>query len=106
MTTYEEYSTKLISMIGLKGSPVGISYTDEPAEDAIEGKQWACYGLIKASKGNTVDLTIATSRCPGGTWYLGLGPEPEGENWKRLREFLVHGEKLCASYGALLRMMI
>jgi uncharacterized protein (DUF169 family) len=105
MTIYNEYSTKLKSMLKMKGSPVGISYTDEPATDAAEGKHWACYGLITASKGGTVDLNIKTSRCPGGTRQCGLGPAPSGPGWKALREFLVHGEKLCASYGALWRMM-
>jgi uncharacterized protein (DUF169 family) len=104
MTVYMEYSEKLKTMLGLRGSPVAITYTDEPAKDAEKGMHWACYGLIEASQGKTIDLNVETSRCPGGTWHCGLGPSPEGEGWKRLREFLVHGEKLCASYGALWRM--
>jgi uncharacterized protein (DUF169 family) len=104
MTAYEEYSTKLKPMLGLPVSPVAISYTDDAAEDAVEGQHWACYGLITASQGATVDLTPATCRCPGGILHLGLGPPLTGEGWKRLRDFLVSGEKLCASYGALLRM--
>ena len=104
MTIYEEYSTKLKSMLGMKSSPVSVTYTDTPAPDADGGKYWACYGLIVASQGKTVDLCLATSRCPGGTTHLGLGPAPKGPGYKHLRDFLVSGEKLCATYGALLRM--
>ena len=74
-------------MLEMRGSPVAVIYTDIPAEDAAEGKHPACYGLIDASKGKVIDMTRATSRCPGGTWHLGLGPQPSGEAWKGLKNF-------------------
>lgn len=106
MTIYEEYSKKLKSMLELRGSPVAIIYTDVAAEDAVDGKHPACYALIDASKGKVIDLNSETSQCPGGTWHLGLGPRPSGEAWKGLKEFLVNGEKLCASQGAFWRMLV
>lgn len=105
MTIYEKYSNKLKSMLELRGTPVAVIYTDIPAEDATEGKYQACYAWIEASKGKVIDLNCETSLCPGGTWHLGLGPSPKGEGWKRLKNFLVNGEKLCATQGAFWRMI-
>ena len=102
---WKEYSQKLKGVLGLKGSPVAITYSMEPAKNAESGKHWVCKAFLDARDGKTINLTKANSACNGGTWHLGLGPKAEGDADKALKKFLVNGEKLFCSIAAFNRAM-
>jgi uncharacterized protein (DUF169 family) len=102
---WQEYAGEISDVLGLKGSPVAITYSMEPPSAVAEGKHRVCDAFLRARDGATIDLTAATSACPGGTWHLGLGEAPKGEWDKALKEFLVHGEKLYCSIAAFHRAL-
>jgi len=70
---------------------------------AAEGKYRVCDAFLLARDGEVIDITASTSACPGGTWHLGLGERPTGDQDKALKEFLVDGEKLYCSIAAFHR---
>lgn len=100
-----EHSHRLKDMLGMKGSPVAITYSMEPASKSEPGKHSVCQAFLDARDGKTINLTRENSSCRGGTWHLGLGPKPEGDADKALKKFLVHGEKLFCSLAAFNRAM-
>ena len=100
---WKDYASEIKEVLGLEGSPVGITYSMEPPSSAASGKYRVCDAFLQARDGQVIDLTISTSACPGGTWHLGLGERPKGEGDKALKEFLVNGEKLYCSIAALHR---
>ena len=101
---WKEYSEKLKDLLKLKGSPIAVTYSASPAKDYKKGKCRACDALVLARDGQTVNLTKESSSCRGGTWSLGLAPQPSGDQFRALQKFLVEGEKLCASIVVFHRM--
>ena len=101
---WKEYCEKLKELLKLKGSPIAVTYSMNPPKDHKKGKCRVCDALILARDGQTVNLTKESSSCRGGTWSLGLAPQPSGEEFKALQKFLVEGEKLCASIVVFHRM--
>ncbi|OPX22429.1 MAG: hypothetical protein B1H03_04420 [Planctomycetales bacterium 4484_113] len=102
---WKEYAPEIKEVLELEGSPVAITYSQEPAPDSAGGRHRVCEALLRARDGDVIDLTAENSACPGGTWHLGLGEAPKGEAGKALQEFLVYGEKLFCSYAAFHRAM-
>lgn len=101
---WKEYAKVLKELLGLKASPVAVTYSMKPPEGAQDGKHRACNALFDASMGKTINITAVTSACAGGSYYLGFVPAPKGEADKALKEFLIDGEKLCSSLPVFQRM--
>lgn len=101
---WRKQAKRLIEVLGLKGHPVAVSYTIDPARTTVRPRFWVCEALKIARSGKEVVLTAQSSACMSGAWQLGLIPAPTGEEYKTLARFLVEGEKLCASYAAIYRM--
>lgn len=102
---WQEWSHTLKDVLGLKGSPVAVSYSIEAGLGPSPGKHWVCGAMRDARDGKTICVTADNSSCPGGTWHLGLGPAPSGDRRRALQRFLVHGEKLYCSIAAFHRAM-
>jgi len=103
---WREQAKKLIDVLGLEGSPVGVSYRQEPLPGAdTAGKFWVCEAIKNARDGSVIQISKDNSACFAGTWYLGLCPRPEGEQYRLLKKFVVEGEKLCATYASFHRML-
>jgi len=100
---WQTYANPIREVLGLKGSPIAVTYAMEAPTKHAGGKHRVCDAFLKVAKGKTIDLTKETSSCPGGTWHLGLGERPKGERDKALKEFLVKGEKLYCSIAAFNR---
>jgi len=101
---WQNYAGEIREVLRLQGNPVAITYSMTPPSTGAEEKYRVCDAFLEARDGKVIDLTISTSACAGGTWHLGLGPPPEGEADKALKEFLVSGEKLSCSIPAFDRM--
>ena len=101
---WRDYASEIKEVLGLEGSPVAITYSMEPSSKAVKGKRCVCDAVVQARDGKVIDLTVSTSACRGGTWHLGLGDRPKGEEYKDIKEFLVKGEKLFCSIAAFHRM--
>jgi len=97
------YATDIKELLGLKGSPVAITYSMDAPAGAAKGNFRVCDAFIVASQGMVIDLTATSSACTGGTWHLGLGERPKGAADRGLKEFLVNGEKLYCSVGTFYR---
>jgi len=104
MMDWRGYTEELKPVLGLKGSPIAVTYSMEPDPRGKEGRHWVCHALQKAREGEIFSLSRETSSCGGGTFHLGLGPRPTGEADKALKEFLIHGEKLFCSLAAVQRV--
>lgn len=105
-TEWQEYSGEIRELLGLRGSPVAITYSMEPPSKSVGGEYRVCDAFLHAREGKIIDLTASTSACSGGTWHLGLGEPPKGEAHKALQEFLVNGEKLFCSIATFHRAMV
>jgi uncharacterized protein (DUF169 family) len=101
---WREYAGEIKEVLGLRGSPVAVTYSMGPPSKASSGKCRVCDAFLQARDGKVIDLTAKSSACPGGTWHLGLGERPKGEGDKAFKDFLVKGEKLYCSVAALYRM--
>ncbi len=102
---WKTFAKKLKEVLGLKGSPVAVTYSMKPAKNAAKAKAWVCRALLGARDGKTYCISKDTSSCAGGTWHLGLGPKPTGDADKALKKFLVEGEKLFCSVATFYRCM-
>ncbi|HUT26009.1 MAG TPA: DUF169 domain-containing protein [Sumerlaeia bacterium] len=102
---WQEWSKTLKETLGLKGSPVAITFSIDPGREPSPGKHWVCQTIKDARDGKTVCLAEKNSACPGGAVYLGFRPRPSGEQARPLQRFLVHGEKLFCSVAAFHRAM-
>lgn len=100
---WQEYSKRLKEVLGLKGSPIAVSYSMVPASGAKQGKYMVCQALPDARDGAIINLSKESCACPGGVWHLGLAPRPSGEMDKFLKKFLVEGEKLFCSIATFHR---
>jgi uncharacterized protein (DUF169 family) len=100
---WKDYANQIRELLGLKGNPVAITYSMKPPSTSVGVKHRVCDAFLHARDGKVIDLTTSTSACSGGTWHLGLGERPKGEEDKALKEFLVDGEKLYCSIAAFHR---
>jgi uncharacterized protein (DUF169 family) len=100
---WKDYANQIRELLGLKGNAVAITYSMKPPSTSVDGKHRVCDAFLRARDGKVIDLTTSTSACNGGTWHLGLGERPKGEEDKALKEFLVNGEKLYCSIAAFHR---
>jgi uncharacterized protein (DUF169 family) len=91
---WRKYAEELRELLALDGYPVAVTYALRAPAGAAKGKCRVCHALLRARRGEVVDLTARTSSCGGGTSQLGLGPRPTGKAAEPLKEFLIHGEKL------------
>jgi uncharacterized protein (DUF169 family) len=99
---WQQWGERLKEVLGLPGSPVAISYTDQAPERPGARKCSVC-GLLKdIAAGQSFVMTADNSGCPGGTQYLGLRAQ-HPERAKALRDFLINGEKLFSCAAAILR---
>ncbi len=101
---WKDHASEIKEVLGLKGSPVAITYSMDPPSKASSGKCRVCDAFLQARDGKVIDLTASSSACRGGTWHLGLGERPKGESEKAFKDFLVKGEKLYCSVAVLYRM--
>jgi uncharacterized protein (DUF169 family) len=99
---WQDWSHELRDVLGLAGSPVAITYANEPVDGAAPGKRWACRAFREARDGAVITITAETSGCPGGTTFLGLREIPR-EHQAAIADFLVNGEKLMASHDVFFR---
>jgi uncharacterized protein (DUF169 family) len=99
---WQTWGQRLKQVLELSGSPVAISYTDTAPTQPGTRKCSVCGLLRNVAAGDSFILTAATSRCPGGSQYLGLQAQ-HPERARALRHFLVNGEKLFASPACILR---
>lgn len=99
---WQAWGRRFKQVLNLVGSPVAISYTDEPPQRPGARKCSVCGLLKNVAAGETFVLTAETSRCPGGSQYLGLAAQ-HPERAKALRDFLINGEKLFSCAASILR---
>jgi uncharacterized protein (DUF169 family) len=99
---WQAWGRRLKEVLELSGSPVAITYADRAPEKPGTRKCSVCGLLKNVAAGESFILTAGTSRCPGGTQYLGLGAQPPNRA-QALRDFLINGEKLFACPAAILR---
>jgi len=61
------YADEIRSLLGLEGSPVAVTFSMEPVDNAVKGKHRVCDAFLKAHGGATIDLivTIPYHRFPG-----------------------------------------
>ena len=84
-------------LLGLKGNAVAITYAMHSPSGARHSKHRVCDAILMASHGDTLDLTINTCACPGGTWHLGLTAYPTGQKDRVAKDFLVNRERIYSS---------
>jgi uncharacterized protein (DUF169 family) len=102
--TWKEQAERLKGVLGLKGSPVSVTYSMNPDKRGKKEKSWVCQAFKDARDGEIINISRETSCCMGGTWHLGLGPKPTGEEFKAVQKFLVEGEKLFCSIAVFHRI--
>jgi uncharacterized protein (DUF169 family) len=100
---WQDWGKRLIDVLGLKRSPVAVTYTDLDAPPGSSDRCRACGALFSAAEGKTILMTAANSTCPGGSTYLGLSSQ-DASFGKPLRNFLINGEKLFSCPAAIMRM--
>ncbi|NVM02188.1 MAG: DUF169 domain-containing protein [Candidatus Helarchaeota archaeon] len=89
---WQVYAEELVSVLGIKGQPVAITYTDKEIEPTINKRLDVCTTLLKVRDGEIVRLSKTKCSCPGGKWHLGFAEKRLG-----LEKILVEGEKLWAT---------
>jgi len=95
---HREYSRQLKDVLGLRGSPVAIAYSDRPAKDG--GEHYRVCGAIPSSRdGAVISLAQRNCSCRGAPGHLGLGPPATGLVELLHCGFLAHGERLWQSLG-------
>ncbi|MEM3590468.1 MAG: DUF169 domain-containing protein [Candidatus Bathyarchaeia archaeon] len=93
-------SQRLKEVLGLRGSPVAIAYSNTPAPGASGGIYRACGAILAARDGEAINLASDNCGCKGGIYHLGLGPPREG-----LEAFLAYEERLFSSLAVARRMI-
>jgi uncharacterized protein (DUF169 family) len=101
---WKEYSKKLKEILEIKGSPIAVIYSVNPAESPRKEKCRACDALVLARDGKVVNLTKENTSCRGASWHLGLEPRPSGKEYRDVQKFLVEGEKFCSTITVFHRL--
>ncbi|MDN5362402.1 MAG: hypothetical protein PWP70_1449 [Moorella sp. (in: firmicutes)] len=99
---WQEYGETLKEVLALEGSPVAITYSDEPVNNGSAKEYAVCGAIAAAKKGEIINLNAANCTCPGGSGHIGLAPRSP-EAFSKLKKFLVEGEKLRGTYAAFWR---
>ncbi len=100
---WRDYARQLKEVLGLDGSPVGVAFSDEPANGGKSQKMYACTSLYQAArKGVTFNISASTCTCPGGLRSLGLAG-PDRERAASVKRFLIHGEKFSSCNASFFR---
>jgi uncharacterized protein (DUF169 family) len=99
---WQDWGKRLMEVLGLRKSPVAVTYTDVSAPPGSTDRCRACGAIFRAAAGEVIKMTAENSACPGGSTYLGLS-SPEPGFGRPLRDFLINGEKLFSSPAALNR---
>ncbi len=99
---WQNYGEILKEVLQLEGSPVAVTYTDEPASNGSSKEYAVCGAIAAARRGEVINLNAANCTCPGGSGHIGLAPRPP-EAFNKLKRFLVEGEKLRGTYAAFWR---
>jgi uncharacterized protein (DUF169 family) len=103
---WKNYAKEIKKVLGLKGSPIAVTYSMDPIAKASKVRVRVCNALLQARDGKIIDLTKKNSECSGGTWHCGLAEREKGESERALKDFLVHGEKLFCSVTVFHRAMV
>jgi uncharacterized protein (DUF169 family) len=101
---WTKYAEEIRKVLHLEGSPIAVTFSTKGPSSSVGAKHRVCDAFLKARKGDTIDLTAATSVCQGGSQYLGLIEPVGGKDLDALNDFLVNGEKLFCSVAAFNRM--
>jgi len=74
--------SRMVSILGLDGSPVGVRLLtieqDDPAEAVVLGQHRYCQALMRARRGQSVLLDAKGITCPAAAAAFGFHPLPEG----------------------------
>ncbi len=99
---WQDWCRELVEVLGLWRTPVGVVYTDVLPQGVETPNCRACSALHRAAAGETIGVSAASSACPGGAMYLGFRT-PAPEQMRKLRDFLINGEKLFSCPAAIHR---
>jgi uncharacterized protein (DUF169 family) len=100
---WHEYAKQLKEVLALEGSPIGVAFSDAPASNGKDSKIIPCNAFYQAArKGVTFNVTAETCTCPGGMTSLGLAA-PSPERAKRVKKFLIEGEKFSSCNASFFR---
>ena len=100
---WQDYAEQLREVLALEGSPVGVTFSDEPASNGRSQQTIVCSALYQAArKGITFNISASTCTCPGGLRSLGLGA-PDRQRAASVKNFLVHGEKFSSCNASFFR---
>ncbi|HHY37480.1 MAG TPA: DUF169 domain-containing protein [Clostridia bacterium] len=102
MMKWQDYGKTLKEVLQLEGSPVAVTYTDEPVSNDSSKGYAVCGAIAAARRGEVINLSAANCSCLGGSGHVGLAPRSP-EAFSKLKKFLVEGEKLRGSYAAFWR---
>lgn len=88
----EKHSEQFKKVLGLKGSPVAVSYRPVEGVQQLGGKKSVCQLIQKARRGESFFVTGKNMLCPGGGYYLGIAPK-----MPRHEDFLADMERIFSS---------
>jgi len=89
---WEKEVREIKEYLGLKNSPVAVSYRENPDPEGNSARRFGCNAINQAFKGRVVNLKRDSISCPGAVHWYGFADFRPG-----LSLFLTHGEKLFAS---------
>ncbi len=90
---WQAAASRLREVMGLRSKPVGVLYAKEPLKGGDNSPIAVCEAMKRASDGGIINLSKDNSKCPGGTYYIGLGERASG-----IEDFLVNVEHIFSSY--------
>ncbi|ATW23628.1 DUF169 domain-containing protein [Candidatus Formimonas warabiya] len=101
---WQEYARQLAEVLALDSSPVGVAFSDTPAQNGKESRIMPCTAIYQAArKGATFSICAENCTCPGGLTSLGLST-PSPERAALTKRFLIEGEKFCSGNASFFRM--
>ncbi|MDD5291763.1 MAG: DUF169 domain-containing protein [Candidatus Omnitrophica bacterium] len=97
----QSYSKILKEVFNFDASPVAIKRAQASGESINKGKVRMCRAILDAAEGKTLTLCRENNACFGASWHLGFSKMEDPKMLKMVKQFVVEGEKLFSSYGAL-----
>jgi uncharacterized protein (DUF169 family) len=98
---WRDYSVSLEELLDLELNPVAVSRFDEPLLEAFDRKVRVCRAILKAGKGETIQISKENNACFGAAWHMGFRKVDDPRTRGMIEKFVVEGEKLFSSYEAL-----
>lgn len=98
---WQKYSSILKELLGLEGSPVGVSCMKDAGTCAGGEKARICRAFLQAAEGQTLKICRDNNGCFGAAWHLGFTKIDNPKILGMIKKFVVEGEKLFCSYEAL-----